>query len=337
MTRMQTIARPKATEPNVAQLWDILQLRRPGGSKTERRFVSRYLDAIGCQSDGYGNRWLKIGDSPVLWSSHTDTVHSKPGKQKLNYTDGIIALAEGETESSCLGGDCGVGVWIMLEMIRAKKPGLYVFHRDEETGGHGSAWIAENAPQFLAGIQYAIALDRKGTSSIITYQAGARCCSDAFADSLAEQLHGYSGDDSGLFTDTHNYTGLVPECTNLSVGYEHAHSVKETVNVYHACALLESLLALDVSRLACVREPGSVESLYDSQWDDWHGYGGERAYGYLDAPVSARKGRFIRKGAAYEARSVLDFVQSYPDVVADVLEQMGITLDDLYDSAPWVS
>jgi acetylornithine deacetylase/succinyl-diaminopimelate desuccinylase-like protein len=336
MTLMQTIARPKASEPNLAQLWEILQLRRPGGSKTERRFVTRFLDSIGCQSDSYGNRWLKIGDSPVLWSSHTDTVHTTPGKQRIKVADGVISLADGETESNCLGGDCGVGVWIMLELIRAKKPGLYIFHREEETGGHGSAWIAENNPGLLAGIRYAIALDRKGTNSVITYQSGARCASDAFAESLADQLHGYAPDSTGLFTDTHNYTGLVPECTNLSVGYESAHSSKETVNVWHACGLLDSLLALDVDRLVCARDPAAVESLYDDRWDDWRFEG---PYGRFDSPAVShdRRGRFVKRAASYEARSVLDFVESYPDVVADILEQYGITLDDLYDSAPWVS
>jgi acetylornithine deacetylase/succinyl-diaminopimelate desuccinylase-like protein len=336
MTRMQTIARAKATEPDLQKLWDILQLRRPGGSKTERRFVARYLDSIGCQSDSYGNRWLRIGDSPVLWSSHTDTVHTTPGKQRIKVTDGIIALADTEKESNCLGGDCGVGVWIMLELIRARKPGLYVFHRDEETGGHGSAWIAENNPGLLAGIKYAIALDRKGTNSIITYQSGARCASDAFAESLADQLHGYAPDSTGLFTDTHNYTRLVPECTNLSVGYEAAHTSKETVNVYHASALVESLLALDVTRLVCARDPATVESLYNEPFDDWQWEG---PYGRFDSPAASydRRGRFVKRADSYEARSVLDFVESYPDVVADILEQYGITLDDLYDSAPWIS
>jgi hypothetical protein len=224
----------------------------------------------------------------------------------------------------------------MLELIRANKPGLYIFHRDEETGGHGSAWIAENNPSMLSGIKYAIALDRKGTNSVITFQSGARCASDAFAESLADQLHGYAPDSTGLFTDTHNYTALVPECTNLSVGYENAHSSKETVNVYHASALVESLLALDVERLVCARDPATVESLYNEPFDDWRWEG---PYGRFDAPAASydRRGRFVKRAQSYEARSVLDFVESYPDVVADILEQYGITLDDLYDSAPWVS
>ena len=170
----------------------------------------------------------------------------------------------------------------------------------------------------------------------INLQSGARCASDAFAESLAEQLHGYAPDSTGLFTDTHNYTGLVPECTNLSVGYEAAHTSKETVNVYHASALLESLLALDVERRVCARDPATVESLYNEHFNDWNDW---RFDDYARDRMDNRKphGRFVKRGAPYEARSVLDFVESYPDVVADILEQYGITLEDLYDSAPWVS
>ena len=48
-------------------------------------------------------------------------------------------------------------------------------------------------------------------------------------------------------------------------------------------------------------------------------------------------GRFVKRAHSYEARTGLVFVESYPDVVPDILEQYGITLDDLYDSAPWIS
>jgi hypothetical protein len=331
MTRMiQEIEPVAAIEPDLKLLWEILHWRRPGGSKTEKRFVKKFLDSIGCNSDGYGNRWLKIGDSPVLYSSHTDTVHITGGRQKLIHGDGIIRLAPNETESNCLGADCSAGVWIMLELIRARKPGLYIFHRDEESGGIGSGWIANNAPEMLAGIDIAIALDRKGKNSVITHQASERCASDAFARSLSEQLTSYSADDTGLFTDTANYIRLIPECTNLSVGYESAHSPSETLDYYHASALLLELLALDYSRLIVARDPAEID---DAEY--WSAYGSwrdERASG------SWRKsGGFSRGGAAYDCRNVLEFCEAYPDAVADILEQYGIGLDDLYQSAPWLN
>jgi len=49
----------------------------------------------------------------------------------------------------------------------------------------GSKFIAKRTPALLTGIDYAIALDRKGSRDVITHQFG-RCCSDAFAKSLAQ-------------------------------------------------------------------------------------------------------------------------------------------------------
>ena len=45
----------------------------------------------------------------------------------------------------------------MREMILAGIPGLYVFHRNEESGGAGSDWIARETPWELHGIKAAIA------------------------------------------------------------------------------------------------------------------------------------------------------------------------------------
>lgn len=61
----------------------------------------------------------------------------------------------------------------------------------------------------LAYIDIAIALDRRGYNSVITYQT-TRGCSESFASELAARLGGYfEPDDTGLFTDTDNYTHLV--------------------------------------------------------------------------------------------------------------------------------
>ena len=78
----------------------------------------------------------------------------------------------------------------MLEMIKASVPGLYIFHRDEEVGGKGSKYISINTPEILKGIQFAIAFDRYGTTSVITEQMGGKCASREFADSIYSFLPG---------------------------------------------------------------------------------------------------------------------------------------------------
>jgi hypothetical protein len=246
------------TQPDTQMLWDMLQTMRPAGSAAEKAFIKKHLDSIkGMKRDSYGNRYIKIGKAPVAWSCHTDTVHKQSGSQRIVYNKnkGLIALSQSEKQASCLGADDTAGVWLMLELIRHKKEGLYIFHRAEEIGGLGSDYISKKTPELVDGIQIMIALDRKGTDSIITHQIGGRCASDAFAASVANQLHGYKADSTGSFTDSANFTGIIPECTNLSVGYESAHSPQESLDYFHLIGLRDSLLALDYSKLTVERTP----------------------------------------------------------------------------------
>jgi hypothetical protein len=210
----------------------------------------------------------------------------------------------------------------MREMIIAKRPGLYVFHREEESGGHGSQWIADHNPGLVAGIVACIALDRKGTDSVITHQYGGRCASDAFATSMGKQLKGYKADEGGSFTDSANYTHLIPECTNLSVGYESAHTESERLNLFHLLDLRDQLLRFDIGRVNIRREPvAKVKPSPRGVYGGWS-LGDESDY---MGPHSSRT-----------ARNVTEFCRLYPDEVADLLTQYGIGLDELYDSTPWI-
>lgn len=251
---------------------------RPHLSKTEQVFINRYLRPIGIKFDKKGNVYKQIGNNPTaLWSSHIDTVHAKKGIQKIEYWidkksgDTFLGIATKET-SSCLGADDTAGVWIMLEMIKAKVPGLYIFHRGEEVGGIGSKWIAEHNKDVVKGIKFAIAFDRKDTGSIITYQRGTRCCSDEFAKSLAEQLGlEHKCDETGSFTDTASYVDLIAECTNLSVGYYNAHGSTEKLNLDYLFKLRDAMIKLDVSKLVEKRKPGENTSRYQTyQYNGGH-------------------------------------------------------------------
>lgn len=254
------------------ELINMLKVRRPSSSPTERRFVDHFLRPHGLTEDAYGNLHKRIGTAPVLWSCHTDTVHHRGGLQHITTKGGIIKLAPTEKQSNCLGADCTAGIWVMLQMIRARKPGLYVFHRDEEVGGWGSRHIAKHTPWLLDDIEKAIAFDRRGVADVITHQAYGRCCSDDFAGALASHLGmGYRPDSGGFFTDTANYVDLVPECTNLSVGYFDEHSKRERLNVSVLSRLLEAILDLDVGALPTERVPGTVEYMprMHGGWASW--------------------------------------------------------------------
>lgn len=238
---------------------EMLSYRRPARSKSEIKFINRFIIPLQVEVDKYGNYYKKIGKAPVVWCSHLDTVHTEGGKQKLGYDMAEVGIAEKE-KSSCLGADDTAGVWLMVQMILAKTPGLYLFHRDEEGGRKGSEFIAKYMPSHLKGYKFAIALDRKGTTSIITHQMSKRCCSGEFADSLAGELDmGYVLDDTGSYTDSASYTGIIGECTNLSVGYRNAHSSFERQDREFLFKLRDKLIKLDVYKLDNCRKAGTVE------------------------------------------------------------------------------
>lgn len=248
---------------------------RPMGSDIEQYFIDEYIANLpNAERDPYGNWHVTVDDAPVLWSSHLDTVHWKEGIQDVKYTkrSGLLTLPR-DSKSSCLGADCTAGVFLMREMIFAKVSGHYVFHHGEEMGCIGSRDLAKHCEGFLSQFQFAIALDRGGTSDVITHQSYGRTASDAFALSLAKQLGGYyKPSDQGVYTDTNEYPDIIAECSNISVGYTRQHSASETLDTRHLFALLAKLKKLNVSKLVCKRKPGEggyfEGGIFDTWWDD---------------------------------------------------------------------
>lgn len=233
------------------QLVDMLTYRRRAGTEGEAAFIAKYIDSVqGMLKDDYGNRWILIGNTKTMFSCHVDSVHSTriEGIEQAVLVDSAYTRAfRADDAEDCLGADDAVGCFIMLEMIARGVPGLYVFHKDEEIGGLGSSYIstADEWTLMLDSIDRAVAFDRMGTDSVITHQMG-RCCSDVFADALCSALNStdirinYMNDSTGVFTDTANYTSIIPECTNLSCGYYNEHTPDEYVDINHVMMLLEA-------------------------------------------------------------------------------------------------
>jgi hypothetical protein len=289
----------------------MLSYRRPAGSATEMAFISKFIMPLGARMDKHGNWCLQIGDNPTtLWSSHTDSVHHKEGFQRVDYDGKYVSLPV-NSKSNCLGADCAAGVWIMTEMIKAKVPGLYIFHFAEEVGCVGSSAIAEKEPGRLANIKAAIAFDRKGIDSVITHQRQ-RCCSDAFGKSIAAQLPSrYRLDDTGVLTDTKQYMRLVPECSNLSVGYYNEHRPQEALDVGHLIELRNHMVKIDQSKFVIERDP-LAPAKPKAKIHNSGGFAfGSRRY---------RKEETLR-----------DLVFWHAEEVAAFLENNGVTFDELHD------
>ena len=172
----------------------------------------------------------------TVFIAHMDTVGSVPPKRINQIIDGDIMRTDG---TSNLGADDKAGMTVLLYLVHKRVPGFYVFAWGEESGREGSRALTNKYS--FKHFKRAIAFDRKSKDSIITVQSGQQSCSEEFATALAAQLNAHglnmSSDPTGSFTDTFSFFGEVPECTNISVGYEGAHGNTENQDL----AFLEDL------------------------------------------------------------------------------------------------
>lgn len=206
--------------------------------------------------DEHGNLFVKIGESRCMFTSHLDTA-SRKQDTVVHVEKGKLIMTDKRT---ILGADDKAGVVVMLNMIENNIPGLYYFFLGEERGCIGSGKVADIQKQNPLEIDKVISFDRRGTGSIITHQSGLRCCSDAFANSLASELNliqnefSYKTDNTGILTDSLEFISIYPECTNISVGYYNEHTVDERQDIEHLKKLCEACLMVEWEKLPVERE-----------------------------------------------------------------------------------
>jgi hypothetical protein len=100
-----------------------------------------------------------------------------------------------------------------------------------------------------------------------------------FCEALANDLNAfddtlmYSPDDTGVYTDTAEFTDIIPECTNISVGYYSEHGDQENLDIVHFEALSKAVLKVMWDSLPTDRDPTVPEYKtykYDTAW--WANY-----------------------------------------------------------------
>jgi hypothetical protein len=230
----------------------------------EGRYYHKALSAMGFKDDRHGNYFLTIGEGPTTaFMAHLDTADHASERITHVITEGVCRT-DGTT---LLGADDRSGVTILLHMASESVHGRYCLFVGEECGCIGSSASAADR-QTWKGIERAVSFDRRGQTSIVTHQCGERTCSEVFAVALAERLneHGFqfAADNNGVFTDSREFAGIVPECTNLSVGYEHAHSTRETQDLAFLMDLAQACCRIDWEGLPTMRQPTRSE-----RWQDW--------------------------------------------------------------------
>jgi hypothetical protein len=293
--------RIEATPVDIEALLNILQLRRDANSDAEQMLIDTYIKPLDPVEDLYGNLFVTVGDLPAAaFTAHTDTVHSnrkgdKRERQALRFNT-ARTLVMTEPEEDCLGADDGTGVWVLLNMIEAGVPGLYCFFRDEESGRGGSDWSAKKEPDRYAGITMMLSFDRKGITDVITHQMGSRCCSEVFAEHISKAINDQCApDDTGSFTDSYSFTHLIPECTNICVGYYAQHTGMERQDLTWAAYLVNQLIAINWSIVPVERDP--LKSKYAGDY------------------------------------TMLEIVELFPEEVAGMLEDyMGLTTNDMVEA-----
>lgn len=250
------------------------------------------------QTDEFGNKFIQIGIDPTcMFTAHLDTATSV--KTSVNHViDGNIIKTDGK---SILGADDKAGVTILLSMIENNVKGLYYFFVGEEVGCIGSRKLADKIKNDkIEGITKVISFDRRGFDSVITYQSSSRCCSDNFAQALADELNkngstfNYKPDPTGIYTDSAKFTGIYPECTNISVGYRSEHTYTESQDISHLEELSRVCQFVNWESLPIERDPSKVEyrSYYYNNYRYWGGgddWDDDYGYGYYHKPSEPEK------------------------------------------------
>lgn len=312
---------------NTMRLKEILGLKRGHGSIGERKLVENillpYKPTPYLSADMQVAAYVITTDpaSKILWSCHIDTVHpiADDARQVVIWDDAQEStMTAYKQDNAPLGADDGAGVWLLLEMIDMKVPGTYIFHRGEERGGIGSKAMAAQHSAFLSGFTHAIAFDRRDTCSVITHQASRRCCSQPFALQLSAKLsspfYEIKPDSGGIYTDTREYTGLIGECTNVSVGYYNEHTGSEMLDLQFLYYLRDKMISTDFSTLVSERKAGEVDPADDNWWEgyyDRYGYGSQSSYkgNVTSLPKlgkkSKAKAKTSKRGYAYDEEVII--------------------------------
>ena len=239
-----------------------------GTQELQEDFISEYLSRWDFVRDGYGNVYIAIEQeeegaiNDVAFMSHIDTVHRSDLVEVDVCAKGGFAFVPEGADANCLGADCTTGIWIMLNMIENKVPGLYCFFLDEEVGCLGSQWAADNLS--WDNINHAISFDRYGTTSIITHQMGVNTASKEFAEELSERFYyeglPYQPDDGGVYTDSNSFVNVINNCTNISVGYYSQHTRAERQDLNFLIELIDVCCSIDWSGLP-------IGTLIDDSYD----------------------------------------------------------------------
>lgn len=264
-----------------------LSYKRPHATDTTDRFTFWLTEQLPADADWYfdtvGNLHVDMrqdDSNTTLFTAHVDTVHRTEGINKIDMTDTHWFAMD-----DVLGADDGAGVAMLMHLLCGGVPAYYLFTQGEECGGIGATYVADNYEYLLMQFDRAIAFDRRGIDSVITHQGRGRCCSDVFGNALAAALGAHNDnlmhltDDTGVYTDTAEFISVIPECTNISIGYYKEHTVTEHLDLVYFQQLADAVLRVEWDKLPTERDPSVIEDKWGA-WDNSYYSSMYPNYGY---------------------------------------------------------
>ena len=323
-----------------------LSAKRPHNTVAVSNFTEWLFNALPAELksftsvDGAGNLHIdnRVAGSRTLFIAHVDTVHKETGANKIRKT-----ASTWYADGAALGADDGAGVALLMHMMHHNIHGYYIFSQGEECGGIGAKFLEKNHAPLLAQFDRAIAFDRRGTDNIISHQGWSRCASDTFCEALADALNlhdenlMYTPDDTGVYTDTAEFVEIIPECTNISVGYDHEHSQQECLNINHYELLSQAVLQVEWDKLPVDRDPTVPEykeSKYDMGMMGWWTKYDSKAYDHNNQVDSKYFGHW-QDDKYWETEDLLDALVDALDERYDFL--LELISEEVYPEDPLIA
>ncbi len=190
-------------------------------------------------------------DRRPLLCAHLDTISRIPPLKKDMYKKGDTLHLTKRSRAQCLGGDDRAGVYIMLQLILSDQfdKYTYCFFWDEETGCQGSSEFSytDEFDELETRTSCFIGVDRyckPGVPEIAQYG----CDSAELDEDLMELLPEFKltlGSMTDCMTLSEDSRNAIP-CFNITAGYQHEHSIKETIHIPSMENTIDALKKLDL-------------------------------------------------------------------------------------------
>jgi len=197
-------------------------------------------------------------NTPFMLVAHIDTV-ARP-KVNLKVTSNVVKNTEG-----VLGADDRAGIYAALRVYTTAKIKPHLLFTDlEEVGGVGAKEVCTSM-KCPAGVKLLIELDRKGCNEWVSYEPQHKKVKKYIERfGFVEEYGSYS--DIADIGPAWNIASV-----NLSVGYYHQHSTKETLHLDEMEMSIQRVLSMTEDPIMKSYPPPEDE--YRGYCDGYNGYG----------------------------------------------------------------